>query len=86
MYRAKIKKDEKKRDSETGKVVVEGVMIGQVPTTRRDNERKKASRELVAFPETPPPTRCGRIDKRSCSRPFHGRNRDDKFPSNGNER
>lgn len=49
----KSKKDEKKRDRETGKVVVEGVMIGQVPTTRRDNERKKASRELVAFPETP---------------------------------
>lgn len=30
------------------------VMIGQVPTTQKDNERKKASRRLVAFPKAPP--------------------------------
>lgn len=43
------KEDEKKRE-----MVVERAMIGQVPTTQKDNEKKKASRRLVAFPEAPP--------------------------------
>lgn len=35
-------------------MVVERIMIGQAPMTQKDNEKKKASRRLVAFPEASP--------------------------------
>ncbi|EFN68578.1 hypothetical protein EAG_03175 [Camponotus floridanus] len=43
-----------KRLSQT--LVVERIMIGQAPTTQKDNEKKKASHRLVAFPEASPPS------------------------------
>lgn len=81
------------REGET-RVVVEGVIIGQVPATQKDNGRKKkkeASRELVAFPEASQSLSLQgeRFDNDRIHALFtvvSRGNRDDKFPSNGNGR
>jgi len=86
-----IEELKKMREGET-RVVVEGVIIGQVPTTqkeRKKKKKKKTSRGLVAFPVASHPFPFGANDNDRFHALFtivNRRNRDDKFPPNGNER